>query len=202
MKAITKEKAPRTFDLKKLLKWAFIVGASGLCIYALIAIIIACVAPQHLHVVIQGNLFTLSFAFVPNPYTGAYGGIRTFYPPLSFLILWPFTLFCSGKLNAYTIGEAGSKISLAELSADPGFICAFLLYFLINLAIVMYVAARMSKLKGKDLFYLLGLIVCCGPLVFEFVRANNTLTTFVFVLLFFYLRSSLIVHLFFYILAY
>ncbi len=77
-------------------------------------------------------------------------------------------------------------MSLAQLSATPGFICAYLLYFAINLAIILYVVARMSKLKGISLFYLLSLVVFCGPLLFEFVRANNTLSTCVFALLFFY----------------
>lgn len=181
--------AKKSFDLKTFLKWAFIVGAVGFGIYILVAVIIACVAPNHINAVISTTLFsdfaeTLAYASVPNAYNGAYG-IRTFYPPLSFLIFWPFIWFCRGQIQGYVAGD----VSLAQLASNPGFICAYLLYFAINLAIIMYVVARMSKLKGWDLFYLLSLVVFCGPLLFEFVRANNTLTTCIFALLFFYFNG-------------
>ena len=93
---------------EQVTKRSFIVGAIGFGIYLLVVIIVACVAPNHINVVISNTLFsdfaeTLAYASVPNAYNGAYG-IRTFYPPLSFLIFWPFTLFCSGQLKAYVGG--------------------------------------------------------------------------------------------------
>ena len=179
----------KRFNFNLALKIFFIMAVAGFGIYVLLFIIYSCVAPNLLNGLTSTTLFsdfaeTLSFAMCPNPYNGDYG-FHSIYPPLSFLIFYPFTWFCQGALNEYTAGN----ITLAELSADPGFIISFILYYLINLAIIMFVLAKFTKLKGKNLFYLLSIIFCFGPLLFEFVRANNTLTVCTLTLLFFYFNS-------------
>ena len=179
----------KKFDFNLALKIFFIIAVSGFGVYVLLAVIFACVAPHLLNGITATTLFsdfaeTLSYALCPNPYNGDYG-FHSIYPPLSFLIFYPFTWFCQGALNEYSAGN----ITLAELSANAGFIVSFLLYYIINLAIIMFVVAKFTKLKGKNLFYLLSIIFCFGPLLFEFVRANNTLTVCTFTLLFFFFNS-------------
>lgn len=128
---------------------------------------------------------TLSYASCPNPYTGDYG-FRSIYPPLSIYMFYPLTWICSGALKSFVAGE----ITLEQLSATPSFIITFVIYYLINLAIVMYIVAKWTKFKGQNLIYVLGIVFAFGPLLFEFIRANNTLTLFVFAFGFFYLNSS------------
>lgn len=187
-------KSQKKFDLGLFLKIFFIASMVGFGIWIIVGIVLGCVAPnvdKNILYVFTGNIpfsdfaETLSFAICPNPYTGEYG-FRSIYPPLSFLVFYPFALICLGPLKQYVAGT----ITLEQLSANPLFILSFVIYYLINLAIIMYVAAKFTKLKGKNLVFLLGILFCFGPLLFEFLRANNTLTTCILTLLFFYLNNS------------
>ena len=189
-----KVKKQRNFSLNSFLKYFFIASVSGLAVWVIVGVVLGCVAPnvdEHILYVFSGNIpfsdfaETLSYAICPNPYTGEYG-ISTFYPPISFLIFYPFALICLEPLNNYSSGA----ITLEQLSSNPLFILSFVLYYLINLAIILYIAAKFSKLKGQNLFFLLGILFCFGPLLFEFIRANNTLTVCTLSLLFFYLNNS------------
>lgn len=184
----------KEFDLNRFLKIFFISGGAGLALWVMMGIIFGCLQRNMeipiLHVFSGSIPFsdfaeTLSYAICPNPYTGKYG-IWTIYPPLSFLIFYPFTWICSSALNKYVAGE----ITLAQLSAEPTFIISFVLFYLLSLAVIMYVVARWTRFKGKNLLYVLGITFVFGPLLFEFIRANNTLLLFVLALLFFYLHQS------------
>lgn len=187
-------KTRREFNLSLFLKIFFIASMIGLGVYIIVGITLALVSQnvnENILYVFTGNIpfsdfaETLSYAICPNPYTGEYG-FNSIYPPLSFLIFYPFALICLGPLKEYI----GGGISLDELSSNGLFIFSFILYYLINLAIIMYIFAKFTNLKGKNLFFLLGSVFAFGPLLFEFLRANNTLTTCILALLFFYLNSS------------
>ena len=143
----------KKFDLNLALKIFFIIVVAGFGVYVLLAVIFACVAPHLLNGITATTLFsdfaeTLSYALCPNPYNGDYG-FHSIYPPLSFLIFYPFTWFCQGALNEYSAGN----ITLAELSANAGFIVSFLLYYIINLAIIMFVVAKFTKSSPKSLLF-------------------------------------------------
>lgn len=181
----TKKQINFNFDL--LLKILFISSLVGFGIYVVLAIVFACTKSTYIFANTPFSDFaeTLSYAVCKNPYTGEYG-IRSIYPPLSFLIFYPFTLICWGPLYQYINGT----ITLANLSANPLYLISYFLFYLINLVIIMLVVAKLSKLKGKQLFYVLTIVFCFGPLLFNFVRANNTLVTFMLALLFFYLNNE------------
>ncbi len=179
----------KKFDMEKLLLSFFIIAVVGFATFIIALITCACVSQSSLHTITGTTPFsdfaeTLAYATVPNPYTGDYG-VRSIYPPLSIYIFYPFTWFCSGALHQYTSGT----ITLAQLSSNAGLLAAFFMYYLINMAIIMFVVAKMSKLKGKNLFYLLSIVFCFGPLLFCFIRANNTLTVLTLTLLFFWLNN-------------
>lgn len=188
------EQVKKNFTLEKFLKWFFVASMAGFAVYLIVAIVLACLDANFeqpiTHILTGSTLFsdfaeTLSFAACPNPYDGS-SGFHSIYPPLSFLIFYPFALICNAPLQQYIAGE----ITLAQLSANPLFIFSFLLFYVICLAIIMIVAAKFTKLKGINLFYLFGIIFVFGPLLFEFCRANNTLLVVIFGLLFFFLHSS------------
>lgn len=192
--AVSTTDKKRSYNLDKFLKIFFIASMAGLGVWVIMGIILGCVQRNTdipiLHVFSGYIPFsdfaeTLSYAICPNPYTGEYG-IWTIYPPLSFLIFYPFTWICAPALKSYVDGQ----ISLEQLSANASFIVSFVLFYLISLAIIMYVVARWTKLKGRNLIYVLGITFAFGPLLFEFIRANNTLLLFVLSLLFFYLNQS------------
>lgn len=181
----------KSLDLSFFLKLFFIMGVSGFGVYLILAIVLACLGGDKIHILTATIPFsdfaeTLSYAICPNPYTGEYNGIACIYPPLSFLVFLPFTWICRKPLEAYFAGT----LSLQQLSSNGWFIVSFVLYYIINLAIIMYIAARFTKLKGMNLCYLLVTLFCFGPLLFEFVRANNTLSVCILALGFFYLNSS------------
>ena len=102
-----KVKKQRNFSLNSFLKYFFIASVSGLAVWVIVGVVLGCVAPnvdEHILYVFSGNIpfsdfaETLSYAICPNPYTGEYG-ISTFYPPISFLIFYPFALICLEPLN-------------------------------------------------------------------------------------------------------
>ncbi len=178
------------FDMEKILKIFFIIAVSGLGIYLLTIIICSCISKEALYLITATIPFSdfaevLAYCTVPNPYTGAYG-IACIYPPLSFLMCYPLTIFCWDAASAW----ANKTITLAELSVHPGFLVAFFIYYTLNLAIILFAIAKMSKLKGKNLFFLLIIVFCFGPLLFCFIRGNNTLTVCTMTILFFWLNNS------------
>lgn len=128
---------------------------------------------------------TISYCISKNPYNGI-DGIRSIYPPFAFLIFYPFALICKEPLQAMLDGEIPLKVMYKETS----FVVSYILYYVINMAIILFVVAKMSKLKGKNLVYLLVSIFCFGPFIFAFGRANVITTAFLFGLIFFWLYNS------------
>ena len=112
----------RSFDLETFLRIFFIASMVGLGLWIIVGIVLGCVQ-KAVDYVFSGFIpfsdfaETLSYAICPNPYTGEYG-IRTIYPPLSFLIFYPFTWICRGALDRYVAKE----ITLEQLSADEAII--------------------------------------------------------------------------------
>jgi|GEM_PF-4736138 len=127
----------------------------------------------------------LSYCKVGNPYDGS-SGITAIYPPISFLIFLPFLIFCHNEIGDLLAG----KCNLLTISTRPMFNFAFLIYFLITAVLSLLIIAKMTKLKGKNLFYLIGTIVLSGPFYFIFNRGNIVFATFLFILIFFWLYQS------------
>lgn len=127
----------------------------------------------------------LSYCTVSNPYDGS-SGITSIYPPISYLIFLPLSLICRHDIKALIAGE----INLLTISNRPSFILTYLIYFLMTISLIVWIIAKLTKLKGKNLFYLIGIIVLSGPLYFVFNRGNIILTTFLLSLAFFWLFQS------------
>lgn len=168
--------------VQKILFWTMIAMVvtfiAGIIVYALTS---------------WGHMFsdfaeTLSYCLVKNPYTGEYGepAIYSIYPPFAFLPFYLFALICKPELISYINGE----ITLEQLSTSPSFIISFILFYLICMAIVMLIVAKMSKFKGKKLVYLLVCTFCFAPFAFCLVRGNNIIFACILVMLFFMLYKS------------
>lgn len=127
----------------------------------------------------------LSYCIVDNPYKNEYN-IHSIYPPFAYLIFYPFALICSGSLEQLVKGE----ISLMDMKNSPSFVCSYILYYLINIAIILLIVKKMSGFKGKELIYLLVTVFCFGPLIYCFGRGNVLITALLFALLFFYMYDS------------
>lgn len=127
----------------------------------------------------------LSYCIVDNPYKNEYN-IHSIYPPFAYLIFYPFALICSGSLEQLVKGE----ISLMDMKNSPSFVCSYILYYLINIVIILLIVKKMSGFKGKELIYLLITVFCFGPLIYCFGRGNVLITALLFALLFFYMYDS------------
>lgn len=125
---------------------------------------------------------TLSYIYSDNPYKIQ----KAFYPPIAFLLMFPFGLICKTNLKQFNAGE----ITLIQLCRKPLFIFSYVLYFVINMAFLLFVIAKACKLKGSKLFYLLGIMFCLGPILYLFNRANVIITIAIFVFIFFWWYNS------------
>lgn len=164
-----------------ILKWLFITTAvASLLGYALLLI-----TRYRDHKLFSDFAEVLTYCLVRNPYDGS-SGIAAIYPPISYLIFFPFLLFCRQDISDLVAGE----IDLTNIYTRPMFVVAYTTYFVITLALVLLVIAKMSHLKGKNLFYLLGAITLSGPIFYLFTRGNIILVPMLFTLIFFWLYQS------------
>lgn len=178
----TKTNTSNNDKVQKILFWAMIVLSvtfvAGLIIYVIRS---------------WGHMFsdfaeTLSYCIVKNPYTGEYGNpaIHSIYPPFAFLPFYLFALICKPALVSYINGE----MTLAQLSMNASFIISFLLFYLICMAIVMLIVAKLSKFKGRKLVYLLVCTFCFAPFAYCLFRGNNIIFACILVMLFFLFYNS------------
>ncbi len=168
-------------------KVIFVAAISMLFVFVISGIlwIISSLTSINLNNIFDDFAETLSFCLIKNPYNGEYGA-TSIYPPLAFLIFYPFALISKGAVNSYLNGD----INIGELTKSPSFLISFLLFYAICLAIVLFLCAKISKFKGKKLAMLLIIVFCFSPLAFCFIRGNNIILALIFVLLFFYLKDS------------
>lgn len=172
----------QTDKVQKILFWTMIVSA------------ITFIAAVVVYAITTGtNMFsdfaeTLSYCLVGNPYTGEYGSpaIYSIYPPFAFLPFYLFALICKPALLSYINGE----ITLAQLSSNASFIISFLLFYVICMAIVLLIVAKVSKFKGKKLIYLLISTFCFAPFAYCLFRGNNIIFACILVMLFFMMYKS------------
>lgn len=178
----TKTNVLKTDKVEKILFWAMIIMSvtfvAGLIVYVLTS----------WDYMFSDFAETLSYCIVKNPYTGEYGNpaIHSIYPPFAFLPFYLFALICKPALVSYINGE----ITLAQLSSNASFIISFLLFYLICMAIVMLIVAKMSKFKGKKLVYLLVCTFCFAPFAYCLFRGNNIIFACILVMLFFSMYNS------------
>lgn len=178
----------KPFNKQNILKLICYISVACLLVSVLISVILACTTK--ISATLVGNFFmsdwaeTMSYCIVGNPYEGY--GIHSIYPPFAYLPFYLFALICKNPLNAYLAGE----LPLATMYKQPLFVLSYVLFFVIMMAIILFVVAKMSKLKGKSLAYLLISVFCFGPFVYTFGRGNNIISVAVLVLIFFWLYNN------------
>lgn len=143
-----------------------------------------------LYILTSGYLFsdfaeTLSYCISRNPYSGV-DNIHSIYPPFAFLPFYLFALICKTPLQNYLNGE----LTLPELVKEPSYILSFLLFYIICLAIVLFLASKISKFKGIKLVCLWIIIATSAPFIYCFYRGNNIISACIFGMLFFWLYKS------------
>lgn len=178
----------KPFNKENLLKLICYVSVVCLALFVVVELIIGLCSS--LTTTLTGkNVFsdfaeTISYCIVGNPYEGY--GIHSIYPPFAYLPFYLFALICKQPISTYLAGD----LALAELCKEPTFIFSFILFYAINMALILLVCAKMSKLKGKSLAYLLISVFCFGPFLYCFGRGNVIITAALFALLFFWLYNS------------
>ncbi len=168
---------------EKFLKWFFILSV----FFMAIAVVLMCTLANHL---ITWNIWSdfaevMCYCIEKNPYDGS-SYPTSIYPPIAFLFLYPFALMCKGEAQRCIAGE----ITHYEMAKQPICVVAQILYIAINMAIIVYISAKLTKFKGKKLFYLIAIILLWGPCLYCYHRANTIMTTAVFVMLFFVFYKS------------
>lgn len=192
---MTKEKVKEFFNFKpftrdNVLRLVCCISVVLFLVFAIVTLIVGLAYPGYKINVAGKYLFsdfaeTLSYCIAENPYSGV-SGIRSIYPPFAYLIFFPFALICKQPLQNLLDG----KILLKNIASEPTFVLSFVLYYLINIGLILLVVAKMSKFKGANLVYLLISVFCFGPFIYTFGRANVILTAFLFALMFFWLYKS------------
>ena len=135
-------------------------------------------------------LETLAYASVGNPYAEE-SAVRTNYPPLSILMLLPFTWMAKDTIGLYLDG----KISFTSgyLYRYPDFLAAYFVYHALSLALFCFAAYKLVP-KGYGVRFRLGCTAAaalCGPMPYCFGRGNILLPAVTFSLLFFaFFRSG------------
>lgn len=163
------------------------VASIGFGIWFSFVTILAAFFPSYLFVPASKALFsdfaeTLSMAVSPDPYQQ----LSTIYPPISFLILTPFALLCRVHLLDYLNGS----LTLEALSAQTDLVLSYLLYFTIHIGLILWLILHFSNIEGRLRAVIAGFVLTFGPLLFCFLRGNNTLTVCLLVTAFFCLEQS------------
>lgn len=178
----------KPFDKQNLLKLVCYVSVVLFAISIIVSIILACCT--NISATLVGDYFmsdwaeTMSYCLIKNPYDGF--GIHSIYPPFAYLPFYLFALICKKPLTQYMGGE----IPLQTMYKQPTFVISYVLFFAIMMALILLVVAKMSKMKGKSLAYLLITVFCYGPFLYTFGRGNNIISVALLVLLFFWLYKS------------
>lgn len=184
----------KPFNRDNMLKLVCFVSVSAFLLVCLVSLIVGLTTTTPINLA-GGNLFsdyaeTLSYCIVQNPYADY--GVHSIYPPFAFLIFYPFALICKGSLQEFlNIQQNVSwEAACSFAKTQPMIVFSFVLYYIINIALILLVVAKMSKLKGLNLVYLLLTIFCFGPFIYCFGRGNVLITAALFGLLFFWLYNS------------
>ena len=127
----------RSSDLHVLVR----VASIGFGIWLSFVTILAAFFPDYLFVPASQALFTdfaetLSMALTADPYQQT--GI--IYPPIGFLLLYPFTLLCREHVLDYLAGD----LTLEALSAQTDLVLSYLLYFTIHIVLILWLILSFS----------------------------------------------------------
>lgn len=126
------------------------------------------------------------YCLLKNPYDGS-GGINAYYPPLSFLLFYPFMLICKSEIKHVLVDRGDALLNCHKM---PLFMLSYLLYWAIHIVLIFILLKKIAKLNGIDLWLLFGITTFCGAMYMLFYRGNVLLTAFLFVLLFYYFYKS------------
>lgn len=127
-----------------------------------------------LHRIFSDFWETVRFAVAKNPYDDVF---HSSYPPLSFLVIYPFALLCKREVLELSMEQA--------ISSTP-FTLAFCLYFFICVTLSALLLTRLvyGKISFTKVLELFCVTMISLPVLFLFVRGNVAFVAFVLVLLF------------------
>ena len=128
---------------------------------------------------------TISYCICKNPYSGDYG-IHSIYPPFAYLPFYPFALICKGALERYLAGDVLLEVAYKE----PSIMISFILYYVINLGVLLFFVYKKSGLTGKERIYLMIIVALFGTFFYTFGRGNVLMTAGLFGMLFFMYTNS------------
>lgn len=180
----------KAFKRENVLKIVCVFSVALFLLTILASIIIHLIDENVTLILFDKKLFSdfaedLSYCIIDNPYKNDYN-IHSIYPPFAYLIFYPFALICSNPLEELIKGN----IDLTEIKYSPSFVISYILYYAINIFIILLIVKKMSGFKGKELIYLLITVFCYGPLIYCFGRGNVLITALLFALLFFNMYNS------------
>ncbi|MBE7090444.1 MAG: DUF2029 domain-containing protein [Clostridiales bacterium] len=117
---------------------------------------------------------TVRFAVAKNPYDEVF---HSSYPPVSFLVVYPFALICKRELLELPMDQA--------ISSAP-FLFAFCLFFFVCIVVSAFLLTRLiyGKISFVKVVELFCVTLVSLPVLFMFVRGNVALVAFVLVLVF------------------
>lgn len=128
----------------------------------------------------------ISYFYCKNPYDGSTLGIQSIYLPFAIFMMFPFSLLGKPSITAYLSGN----LELEPAYRDPLFLSLYLVFFAINLTLILLVLWKMSGFKGRKLALLYGGVICHAGMLYTFGRANVLLVCFLCTLIFFWLYES------------
>ncbi len=135
---------------------------------------------------------TISFAYMKNPFEPKKilsENLTTacIYPPIAYMLVYPFMLICKKDVGLYVDNiSTSTAYSLDWFFTRPMFIISYVLYFIIFMSLSLFMIAKISKLKGKNLAYLLTSVGLSGAILYSFVRGNTIFILLLCVLCFYY----------------
>lgn len=125
-------------------------------------------------------LETMAYAVSGDPYRGI-PPLCSNYPPLPILLVYPFSFFCRGTVEAYLRGD----IALEYAYKNVDFLCAYLLYYVLSLCFLGFAAYKLAEKYSDQKWNLTVALLFCGPVLYCFGRGNVLFPAIAFTFLFF-----------------
>ncbi len=127
----------------------------------------------------------LSYCIMDNTYF-AEGEMATIYPPIAFLIYYPFALICKDDINLYI----SNQICLNDLATSKMFLISYSLFAFLQLSLLIFILYNLIQSNKIHNVIITLMLVLSGPIIYTFIRGNVIITAFMFALLFYEFYNS------------
>ena len=106
------------------------------------------------------------------------------YPPMAIALLYPFALMCKSVLLQYDSRVLHIDVLTSKVIAHPQFWVAFVLFFLLCTALILFAVLKKYRLDPISSLKLAVIIILCTPFVYAVMRGNVIYFAFIFLLIF------------------